>query len=80
MRGKEYCELSGRAEVNIIDMLFSLMERNISKENILNYIKDTNIKFRFAKQIFVGKIMETEEKERKALIQKINSNNVLSNF
>jgi len=61
-------------------MLFSLMERNISKENIQNYIKDTNIKFRFAKQIFVGKIMETEEKERKALIKKINSNNVLSNL
>ncbi len=79
MRGKEYCELSGRSEVNLIDMLFSFMEKNITKDNIINYIKDTKIKFRFAKQIFVGKILETEEKERRNLIRKINSNNVLSN-
>jgi len=79
VRGKEYSELSGRSEVNLIDMLLSLMERDISKDNIVNYVKETKIKFRFAKQIFVGKIMETEEKERKALIKKINSNNVLSN-
>lgn len=59
-------------------MLFSLMERDITKEHISSYIKDTKIKFRFAKQIFVGKIMDTEEKERRALVKKINSNNVLS--
>ncbi len=63
-----------------MDMLFSLMERDISKDNITTYIKDTKIKFRFAKQIFVGKILETEEKERRALVKKINSNNVLSKF
>ena len=59
-------------------MLFSLMEKDITKEHITTYIKDTKIKFRFAKQIFVGKILETEEKERKSLIKKINCNNVLS--
>lgn len=64
--------------MNLIDMLFSLLEKNISKENIINYIKGTKIKFRFAKQLYVGKIMETEELERKNLIKKINSNNILS--
>jgi hypothetical protein len=78
VRGKEYCEISGRSEVNMIDMLFSLQERNISKENITSYIKDTKIKFRFAKQVYIGKISEAEDIERRNLIRKINSNNVLS--
>lgn len=64
--------------MNLIDMLFSLQEKNISKDEISSYIKDTKIKFRFAKQVYIGKIFEAEEMERRNLIKKINSNNVLS--
>ena len=54
------------------------MEKNITKTDITSYIKDTKIKFRFAKQVYIGKISEAEELERRNLIKKINSNNVLA--
>ena len=58
-------------------MLFSLQEKNISKDQITSYIKDTKIKFRFAKQVYISKITEAEEMERRNLVKKINSNNIL---
>lgn len=61
-------------------MLFSLMEKGLTKEHISSYVKETKIKFRFAKQVYIGKISEVEDIERRNLIKKINSNNVLGNF
>jgi hypothetical protein len=77
IRGKEYAEMGGRNEVNIMDMLFSLLDRDITKQNILDYIKQTKIRFRFAKQGYLEKIFDSEEREREALIKKINLNNTI---
>jgi hypothetical protein len=77
IRGKEYSEVAGRNEVNMIDMLFAVNDVGQSKENIVNYLRETKIKYRFAKQVYLQRIKETEENERIALIRKINMNNVL---
>jgi hypothetical protein len=73
---KEYCELAGRSEVNLIDLLFSLIERKFTKEEIVNYIHESKIKYPFAKQNFIGRIYATEERERNTLVKKINLNNL----
>jgi hypothetical protein len=39
-------------------------------------MRDSKIKHKFAKQMFIGQIFDSEEKERNSLIKKINSNNV----
>jgi hypothetical protein len=61
-------------------MLFSLLDTGNTKDSILQYIRETKIKYRFAKQIYIEKIMDTEEKERLALIKKINSNNSVETY
>jgi hypothetical protein len=76
VRGKEYSELAGRLEVNLMDLFFSLLENNITQENISSYLKESKIKHLFSKQPYIGRIYATEEKERNALIKKINANNV----
>jgi hypothetical protein len=73
---KEYCELAGRSEVNMIDLLFSLIERKFTKEEIVSYIHESKIKYPFAKQNFIGRIYATEERERNTLVKKINLNNL----
>lgn len=75
--GREYCELTGRSEPNLIDILFSLSDRDITKEGITTYMKESKLKHQFAKQSFLGKIYSAEEKERNALIKKNNLNNVI---
>lgn len=60
----------------MLDVLFSLVERNINKEDISLYMRESKIKYRFAKKIFVSRIYNTEERERTNLIKKINLNNV----
>jgi hypothetical protein len=77
IRGKENAELSGRNEVNLIDLLFSLLDQNITKQNVSDYIKQTKIKYRFAKRAFIEKIFDSEEKERESLIRKISINNTM---
>jgi len=74
--------LSGRYEVNLIDVLNSLVEGGITKEHITTYLKETKVKFRFAKQAYIGKIADNEEFERESLVKKINSNNItgISNY
>lgn len=58
-------------------MLFSLNDRDINKEDIVNTIHESKIKYRFAKQMYIGKIFASEERERNSLIKKINMNNVV---
>ncbi len=59
-------------------MLFAINDMGQNKENIVNYLRETKIKYRFAKQVYLQKIKETEENERVALIRKINMNNVVT--
>jgi len=58
-------------------LLFSLNDRDINKEDIVNTIHESKIKYRFAKQMYIGKIFASEERERNSLIKKINMNNVV---
>ena len=88
IRSREFCELSGRTEVNLIDVLNTLLEKNIFKDEVQSYINETKVKYRFAKQgrikfkilAYIGKIADNEERERESLIRKINSNNVTGIF
>lgn len=50
IRGKENCEIAGRSEVNIIDVLYALLDLNIKKEDIRGYMKESKIKLSFGKQ------------------------------
>ena len=59
-------------------MLFAVNDNGLSKDNIVNYLRETKIKYRFAKQAYLQKIKETQENERISLIKKINMNNVLT--
>lgn len=63
--------------MNMIDLLFSLNDRNINIEDIMNFMNDSKIKYRFAKQMYTGKIFSAEERERNTLMKKINTNNVV---
>lgn len=74
---KEYCELSNRSEVNLIDMLNALSDKRISKESIINYMRESKLKHPFSKKSYVTKIIQNEVNEREAFIQKINCNNLI---
>lgn len=62
----------------MIDTLFAMNDMGTTKENLSNYLRETKIKNRFAKQAYLQKIKETEENDRIALIRKINMNNVVT--
>ena len=75
---KDYCELSNRTEVNLIDLLNSLLDQRKGKESIVEYIKESKLKYPFTKKSYVKKIMENEIQERELFNQKINSNNIIN--
>lgn len=77
VKSKESTELSGRLEVNLIDVFFNLIDLNITQESLLLYLKESKIQYKFSKNNYIGRIYSAEEKERNTLIQKINSTNVL---
>lgn len=77
VKAKEYTELSGRLEVNLIDVFFNLIDLNITQETLMLYLKESKIQYKFSKNGYIGRIYSAEEKERNTLIQKINSTNVL---
>lgn len=75
---KDYCELSNRSEVNLIDILNSFLDKGISKSSLLDYMKQSKLKYPFAKKTYIKKILSQEEQERNSFLQKINSNNIIS--
>lgn len=76
---KETTEISNRTECNLIDLLFTLLDKQISQEEIMKYIKESKIKYEFSKGVFIRKIYHTEEKERNIHIRKINSSQISEN-
>jgi len=76
VRAKDYCEFSNRSEVNLIDVLNSLLDKGITKEELVNYIGDSKLKYPFCKRQYVNKILSTEEIERNSFIKKMNINNI----
>lgn len=76
---KENTEISNRTECNLIDLLFTLLDKQISQEEIMKYIKESKIKYEFSKGVFIRKIYHTEERERNIHIRKINSSQISEN-
>lgn len=77
-RARDYSELAGRSEANLIDVLNVLNERQITKESIVRYTKDSKLKFQFNKRMYISKIFACEYSDRQNFIRKINQNNVCS--
>lgn len=70
---KKSTESTGRMEPNLVDLNFNLIKSNNSQEDLLNYIKHSNIKYDFTKKFILKKIVKSEENQRKEYIKKINS-------
>jgi len=70
-------EASGRNECNLIDLLFTLLDdRKINQNDILYYINSSKIEYDFTKNHCLHKLLNSEEKERKNLIKKINISSI----
>ena len=72
IKSKQFTELSGRVETNMIDLLFSLIQNDITQLSIINYINNSNIKD-VAKII---KEIDNEKKERFLFSKQLNNINV----
>jgi hypothetical protein len=75
---KNFAELSSRLEINMFDILFTLLEFNINQEKIINYINKSKLK-----DINNFNIKEKEiEREKKnfELLKKLNCINVSNNL
>lgn len=76
---KEFAELSGRNEVNLIDTLSVLAsEKNTFKITLLNYIRESKFKYNYSKRHYISKILCNEQLEREKFLRKININNIIN--
>lgn len=74
-RAKNYTELSGRLEVNLLDLFYSLLASdNVDQEYLLNYIH--NSKLQCIMPLHIQKQYSNEEQKRFLLLKKLNSANV----
>ena len=78
IKSKKYTELSGRMETNMIDLLYSLIQNNITQNSIITYI--TNSKIKEIKKIEINNIIELEKKERFSLLKQLNCINVPKSY
>ena len=78
IKSKKYTELSGRMETNMIDLLYSLIQNNITQNSIITYITNSNIKE--IKKIEINNIIELEKKERFSLLKQLNCINVPKSY
>ena len=74
IKSKQFTELSGRVETNMIDLLFSLIQNDITQLSIINYINNSNIKD--VAKIDINKEIENEKKKDFYLLKQLNSINV----
>lgn len=74
IKAKSYTELSGRIEVNLIDLFFTLIQRGIEQKDIIDYIARTSIKS--TQNFCVFKQYQSEESKRVSLLKRLNSTNV----
>ena len=73
---KKSTEASNRTESNLIDLLFTLSDSQTTQETMMKYIKESKIKYDFAKGSYIRKIYLNEERERNNHIRKINSSQI----
>ena len=66
IKSKQFTELSGRVETNMIDLLFSLIQNDITQLSIINYINNSNIKD--VAKIDINKENE-QEKNKKVVVE-----------
>jgi hypothetical protein len=71
---KTFSELSSRLEINMFDILFTLLEFNINQEKIINYIN--NSKFKDINNFNIKEKEIEKEKKNFLLLKKLNCINV----
>jgi hypothetical protein len=71
IEAKKNSELASRSETNLFDLFSVLLNKNINQNDILKYLKKSNIKFRFAKSNYIDKLENYEEQERLTLIKRM---------
>lgn len=74
-KAKNYTELSGRLEVNLLDLFYSLLASdNVDQDYLLNYIY--NSKLQSIMPLHIQKQYSNEEQKRFLLLKKLNAANV----
>ena len=76
VQSKNYTELSGRLEGNLIDLSYSLLKNNITHNNIIEYVRTSNIMN--VPNMHIQKQLTSEEQKRFLLLKRLNSANIES--
>ena len=69
VQSKNYTELSGRLEGNLIDLSYSLLKNNITHNNIIEYVRTSNIMN--VPNMPIQKQLTSEEQKRFLLLKRL---------